>query len=235
MNISMTRIQAILMKDYKEFSRNYAVSSMVLLPIILAFLYNQSGASSINAYLLPINMTFSMVTAYIQCCLIAEEKEKNTLRSLMLSPASLGDILIGKSLFVLIVTMIVVAMSIFIVGYKPSNLLILAISLILSTVFYIALGTICGLFSKSIMEGSIIVLPVIIIFSFGSIALNFASTYPILKITEWLPSSQLLLLAEALEGKYSMIDVFIPMITIVVWSLLSWFLAAFIYKKRMVD
>ncbi len=50
MNISMTRIQAILMKDYKEFSRNYAVSSMVLLPIILAFLYNQSGASSINAH-----------------------------------------------------------------------------------------------------------------------------------------------------------------------------------------
>ena len=37
MNISMTRIQAILVKDYKEFSRNYAVSTMILLPLILAF------------------------------------------------------------------------------------------------------------------------------------------------------------------------------------------------------
>ncbi|KPN95634.1 ABC transporter permease [Lysinibacillus sp. ZYM-1] len=235
MNISMTRIQAILMKDYKEFSRNYAVSTMVLFPLIFAFLYNQSGASSMNAYFLPINITFSMVTTYIQCCLIAEEKEKNTLRSLMLSPASLGDILIGKSLFVLIVTIIVVAMSIFLVGYNPSNVLILAIVLILSAVFYIALGTICGLFAKSIMEGSIIVLPVIIIFSLGPLAATLASTYPILKIAEWLPSSQLLLLAEALEGKYSITDVIIPVITIIVWSLLSWFFAAIIYKKRMVD
>jgi len=89
MNISMTRIQAILMKDYKEFSRNYAVSTMVLLPLIMAFLYNQLGANTISMYFLPINMTFSIVTTYVQCSLIAEEKEKNTLRSLMLSPASL--------------------------------------------------------------------------------------------------------------------------------------------------
>ncbi|MGY4793714.1 ABC transporter permease [Lysinibacillus fusiformis] len=184
MNISMTRIQAILVKDYKEFSRNYAVSTMILLPLILAFLYNKTGASTINAYFLPINITFSMVTTYIQCCLIAEEKEKNTLRSLMLSPASLGDILIGKSLFVLIVTVVVLALSIFLVGYTPANLAILSVALLVSTVFYIALGTICGLFAKSIMEGSIIVLPVIFLFSFGPLALPFASTYPILKIAE---------------------------------------------------
>ncbi|WP_342442296.1 ABC transporter permease [Lysinibacillus sp. FSL K6-0075] len=235
MNISMTRIQAILVKDYKEFSRNYAVSTMILLPLILAFLYNKTGASTINAYFLPINITFSMVTTYIQCCLIAEEKEKNTLRSLMLSPASLGDILIGKSLFVLIVTVVVLALSIFLVGYTPANLAILSVALLVSTVFYIALGTICGLFAKSIMEGSIIVLPVIFLFSFGPLALTFASTYPILKIAEWLPSSQLLLLAEALEGKYSTTDIIILMVTFIVWSLISWFIAAIIYKKRMVD
>lgn len=235
MNISMTRIQAILMKDYKEFSRNYAVSTMLLLPLIMAFLYNQLGANTISMYFLPINMTFSIVTTYVQCSLIAEEKEKNTLRSLMLSPASLGDILIGKSLFVLIVTIVSVTMAIFLVGYEPANLFILAIALLLSAVFYIALGTICGLFAKSIMEASIIVLPVMVIFSFGPLALALSSAYPILKLAEWLPSSQLLLLAEALEGKYSMADVLIPMITIIVWSLLSWIFAAIIYKKRMVD
>lgn len=153
----------------------------------------------------------------------------------MLSPASLGDILIGKSLFVLIVTIVSVTMAIFLVGYEPANLFILAIALLLSAVFYIALGTICGLFAKSIMEASIIVLPVMVIFSFGPLALALSSAYPILKLAEWLPSSQLLLLAEALEGKYSMADVLIPMITIIVWSLLSWIFAAIIYKKRMVD
>lgn len=50
MNMSFTRIQAIFMKDYKEFSRNYAVSVMVFLPLILAFAYNKIGTSSIDAY-----------------------------------------------------------------------------------------------------------------------------------------------------------------------------------------
>ncbi|CAM5433242.1 ABC transporter OS=Lysinibacillus sphaericus OX=1421 GN=LS41612_21490 PE=4 SV=1 [Lysinibacillus sphaericus] len=81
MNMSFTRIQAIFMKDYKEFSRNYAVSVMVFLPLILAFAYNKIGTSSIDAYFLPINLVFAVVTAYVQCCLIAEEKEKNTLRN----------------------------------------------------------------------------------------------------------------------------------------------------------
>ncbi|QPQ32728.1 ABC transporter permease [Lysinibacillus sp. JNUCC 51] len=235
MNISMTRIQAIFMKDYKEFSRNYAVSTMALLPLIMAFVYNQTGAHTISIYFLSINMAFSVVTTYIQCCLIAEEKEKNTLRSLMLSPASLGDILIGKSLFVFIVTSVIVATTIFIVGYKPSNLFIIAIALMLSAVFYIALGTLCGLFTKSIMEASIIVLPVMLIFSFGPLALALSSTNPIVKIAEWLPSSQLLVLAEALEGTYTTMDVIIPIATIIAWSLVTWIVAGFIYKKRMVD
>ncbi|WP_223554713.1 ABC transporter permease [Lysinibacillus sphaericus] len=235
MNISMTRIQAIFMKDYKEFSRNYAVSTMALMPLIMAILYNQTGANAIITYFLPINMAFSMVTTYVQCCLIAEEKEKNTLRSLMLSPASLGDILIGKSLFFFIVTIVVVALTIFLVGYEPANFFIIAIALVFSAVFYIAMGTVCGLFAKSIMEGSIIVLPVIFIFSFAPIILGLSEAFPILKVAEWLPSSQLVLLAEALEGTFTTMDVIIPIATIIVWSLVTWIVAGFIYKKRMVD
>ncbi|TKI63084.1 ABC transporter permease [Lysinibacillus varians] len=231
MNMSFTRIRAIFMKDYKEFSRNYAVSVMVFLPLILAFAYNKIGTSSIDAYFLPINLVFAVVTAYVQCCLIAEEKEKNTLRNLMLSPASLEDILIGKSLFVFIVTVVVVSLAIFLVGYEPANLLILAIALLLSTVFYIALGTLCGLFAKTIMEASIIVMPVMLIFSFGPFALSLASAYPILELAKWLPSSQLVLLAEALEGPYTMMDCIIPIVTITVWSLLTWGITGFIYKK----
>lgn len=231
MNMSFTRIQAIFMKDYKEFSRNYAVSVMVFLPLILAFAYNKIGTSSIDAYFLPINLVFAVVTAYVQCCLIAEEKEKNTLRNLMLSPASLADILIGKSLFVFIVTVVVVSLAIFLVGYEPANLLILAIALLLSTVFYIALGTLCGLFAKTIMEASIIMMPVMFIFSFGPFALSLASVYPILELAKWLPSSQLVLLAEALEGPYTMMDCLIPIVTITVWSLLTWGITGFIYKK----
>ena len=235
MNISMTRIQAIFRKDYKEFSRNYAVSIVVLLPLILAFAYNKMGANNIQTYLLTINMAFAFVTTYVQCCLIAEEREKNTLRSLMLSPASLGDILIGKSLLVFVLSSVIVTLTIYLLGYEPANLLLLSLALLLSTIFYIALGTFCGLFAKTLMEASLIILPVMLIFTFGPIAFGMSEKYPILQIAEWLPSTQLLLLAEALEGKYSTADVIIPFATITAWALLTWLVTAFAYKKRMVD
>ena len=49
-----------------------------------------------------------VVGSFVQCSLIAEEKEKNTLRGLMLSPASTLEILGGKSLLSLIATMTIV-------------------------------------------------------------------------------------------------------------------------------
>lgn len=67
MNLSITRIQAIFKKDYKEFSRNYAVSLMVLSPLMLAFIYNKTGTHTMDTLFLPINMVFAVVTAYVQC------------------------------------------------------------------------------------------------------------------------------------------------------------------------
>lgn len=182
MNLSIKRIQAIFMKDYKEFSRNYAISTMIFLPLILAFFYNKSGADSLQMYFLPINMTFAIVTTFVQCCLIAEEKENNTLRSLMMSPATMWDILIGKSALVFSVTAVILALTIFFLGFSPANVLVLSIGLVISTIFYLAVGIICGLFTKTVMEASVAVLPVMAIFSFGPLALMLAETYPILDI-----------------------------------------------------
>ncbi|MEO4054990.1 ABC transporter permease [Solibacillus sp. CAU 1738] len=229
MNISITRIQAIFMKDYKEFSRNYAISSMIFLPLILAFFYSQSDSDTTQMIFLPVNMTFAIVTAFIQACLIAEEKERNTLRSLLLSPASLGDILIGKSTLVSVVSAIIIGLSLFFFNYLPSPML--TVALIISLLFYSALGTICGLFAKSTMEASLAVLPVMGIFSFGPLALVFVDRFPVLQVAEWLPSSQLLLLA----GASSTMDFVLPVIIITIWTILAWIIAVILCKKRMVD
>ncbi|MFC7685995.1 ABC transporter permease [Ureibacillus sp. GCM10028918] len=233
--MNLTRIQAIFMKDYKEFSRNYAVSTMVLLPLIMAFFYNQTGVDSMQGYFLPINLAFVAVTSFVQCCLIAEEKERNTLRSLMLSPATLFDILLGKSLLVFSISAITVLLSIYLVGYNPANWLIIGIVLFLSAVFYIGLGTLCALFTKTILEASVIILPIMLVFSFGPFALQLSERYPILQIAEWLPSAQIVLLAESLEYGFSATDLLVPIIVILVWSILIWFFTIVLYKKRMVD
>ncbi|WP_404406991.1 ABC transporter permease [Jeotgalibacillus malaysiensis] len=234
MNISMKRMRAIFIKDYKEFSRNYAVSSMILMPLVLAFFYQNAGAASLDLYFLPINMTFALVTTFIQACLIAEEKESNTLRSLMMSPASIADILIGKSTLVFAITLAIVALTIMILGFSPANLLILTVGLMISTVFYIGLGIVCGLFTKTVMEASVAVLPVMAVFSLGPLAMGLAETYPVLEVMKWLPSAQLIML-EGYSAAGQTSDIVISLAVITGWTVVALVVASVLFKKRMKD
>lgn len=235
MNMSMKRIQAIFVKDYKEFSRNYAVSSVILMPIILAIFYGRIGSTSMDMYFFPINMTFSMVTAYIQACLIAEEKERNTLRGLMMSPASTVDILLGKSLLVFLTTAVILAVSSYLVGYKPNDIITISIALAISAVFYLALGTICGLFTKSIMEASLAVLPVMVIFTFGPLAITLGESNILVKLVEWLPSTQLLKIAELSQAEANYSELISAFIIITVWTIVAVIISIILFKKRMKD
>lgn len=73
----------------------------------------------------------------IQLEAVLEEgkKESNTLRSLMMSPASMPDILIGKSSLVFSISAIILALTIYLVGYEPANILLLAAALIIRLYF----------------------------------------------------------------------------------------------------
>lgn len=234
MNVSIKRIQAIFVKDYKEFYRNYAISTMVLMPLALAFIYSMTGDMDLQSLFMPINLTFAMITAFIQSCLIAEEKEHNTLRSLLLSPASIADILIGKSSLVFLITVIVLGLCMWMLDFRPSNLMAMSSALVLSTVFYLAMGLIVGLYTKTVMEASVGILPVMIVFSFGPLVLLFADRYPILEVFQWLPSAQLILLEQhSAAGTTS--DVIMSLVVLAVWAVIGVVISAILFKKRMSD
>ncbi|WP_339175021.1 ABC transporter permease [Solibacillus sp. FSL R5-0691] len=235
MNMSMKRIQAIFVKDYKEFSRNYAVSSVVFMPMVLALFYGRIDTASMDMYFFPINMTFSMVTAYIQACLIAEEKERNTLRGLMMSPASTVDILLGKSLLVFLTTAVILAVSSYLVGYTPNDMITISIALMISAIFYLALGTICGLFTKSIMEASLAVLPVMVIFTFGPLAIHLVESNILVKVVEWLPSTQLLRIAELSQAGKGLSELIGAFSIITMWTVAAVITSIILFKKRTKD
>lgn len=235
MMFSMKRVYAIFQKDYKDFSRNMAVSVVIFMLPILAAIYGRMGVDSIETHYMLINMAFTMVATFVQCCLIAEEKEKNTLRGLMLSPASTAEILSGKSLLSFLLTIGVIIFSAFLADYRPENIAIIAIAIILSSFFYIGLGTLLGLFAKSVMEASVIVLPVMIVFSFGSFITELAGQYPILKAANYLPNVQLIDLATKVEAGAGFSDVLSNLGIILVWVVVIGALTVVIYRKRMID
>lgn len=235
MNLSMKRVNAIFQKDFKDFSRNMAVSITIFLPLLAAALYGRMGIDTLQAHYMIFNMTFALVATYVQCCLIAEEKEKNTLRGLMLSPASTFEILGGKSLLSFVLTMGIIIFSAVLTEYRPANLVIVSAAIVLSSFFYIAVGTLLGLIAKSVMESSVIVLPVLGIFSFGSFVLPLAGKYPVLKVAEYLPSVQLIDIAEEVE-KGMGISAMLPQFGIILlWVIATVILTIAVYRKRMVD
>ena len=221
MNLSIRRIQAIFMKDYKEFTRNYAISIMLLAPIIFATMFEK------EFIIVVLNLTFGMLTAFVQATLIAEEKERNTLRSLTLTPASPLDILIGKSSLVFVMTAFIIAVVAFVMDFIPDTPM--TIALILMTILFIALGTICGLYAKSVMEATLTVLPVLFIFSLGSMLSSFADRFPFLKVADYLPSAQLLMLDLGEKSAATVI------INIAIWTIIACIAAYLLYVKRLKD
>ena len=235
MNFSMRRVNAIFQKDFKDISRNSAVSITALMPLIFAFIFGKTGEVSIETHYMVINLTLVVVGTFVQCSLIAEEKEKNTLRGLMLSPASTLEILGGKSLLSLIVTMIVVLIGAILTGYRTENIFVIAIVILFSSFFFIGLGTLLGLLAKSVMEASVIVLPFMLIFGFGSMFTMFTDKYPILKVLDYTPNMQLMEIAVKVEGGVGFGGVWLNFGIISLWIIAVYALTVVVFRKSKMD
>ncbi|RDW22464.1 ABC transporter [Oceanobacillus arenosus] len=236
MTFSAKRVMAIFQKDMKDLSKNMYVGTTILTPLILAMIYGgMIDNPTIEIHYFVINLALSIVTAFVQCAIIAEEKEKNTLRGLMLSPATIPEILGGKSLVTFILTIITIILCAMLTGYEPANLGIIAIAITISTLFYIALGTLMGLLSRTVMEASIVILPVMFLFGFGTILQPFAEDYPILSVIDYLPSTQLLELATLVEAGSGFVDVGGNLAIIFAWVVVATIATSIVFKKREMD
>ncbi|WP_313640890.1 ABC transporter permease [Paenibacillus sp.] len=235
MSISYKRARAIFVKDYKEFSRNYAISIMLIFPIIFALLFKRAGASLPGASGFLFNSSFVLLTCFAQACLIAEEKERNTLRSLMMTPATTMDVLIGKSSLVFVMSAVVLAISTLLFGYEPANIWAFVAVIILSIILYTAAGTICGLFSKTLLEASLSILPVAFIFMGAPWGAVLVKDYPVLKVLDYMPSSQLVHLLGISNTDYSAGDVLQPLLITLAWTIVLTVVSVILYQWRLKD
>lgn len=235
MTFSMKRMYAIFQKDLKDLSKNMYIGTSLIMPFLLAILYRNMDVTSIETYFLIINLSFVAVTFFIQCAIIAEEKEKNTLRGLMLSPATLPEILGGKSLVSFLLTIITIFICGKILGYEPTNPVLIAIAIIISALFYLALGTLLGLISRTVVEASVIMLPVMFIFGFGTFFGALIEDFPILVFTNYLPNIQLVDLANKVQLGAGITDVWTHLAIIFTWFVMTAILTVIVFKKREMD
>lgn len=164
------RIMAIFEKDLKEFTRNMMLFTSTLIPIVLAFMYGNMGEPSEEASALLISVLVGVAFSAILCSgimtMMAEENEKNTLKGLVQSPASMMDILIGKSLVVIVMTGISLVLSLVIMDANLSWSPAVTAAVLLLGIFFLNLGIAVGLEVKSVATTSVYLLPIMMVFGF---------------------------------------------------------------------
>lgn len=190
--MNTARLSAMLVKEYHDLKSNVSILSILVLPIFLAVLYSRmDGSQDFSiAFIFVINVAF--ITMYVQSILLAEEKEKNTLQVLLLSPASTTEIMAGKSIISVILTIIMFVVSILIMGVSIESPLMLSIVLLIGTILFAALGTLVGLLSENMVQITVYILPLSFLFGFSPMIEMFFPDGVIADILSYTPGSYMM-------------------------------------------
>ncbi len=177
MTLHMNKIAAIAQVKTRAFMGK----NCIIMPIfaigftaVMRILYNNMDMGSsapiemLNAYVLSMGlvMNLGMTGIYCPCLLLAEEKEKNTLRVLMTSSVNGLEFFLGSILPVFIVTAIINFLLMPISGYMISgnDLAVFALVSILSSLTSCIIGMLLGIFAKNQVSAGTIITPVVLIF-----------------------------------------------------------------------
>lgn len=235
MTFSFKRVNAIFIKDWKDLQRNSYVIFTLAIPLVFAAWLGRMGEENTVFSTYPINLSLIIAGAFIQAAMVAEEKEKNTLRGLLLSPASTAEIFVGKSTLSAVMSIVVIIGSIFLSDYKVPSPPLFIVSVLLGLVFYLATGTILGLLSRTVMETSIIGMPVLVIFGMGSMFKSMVENKTLLTIIDYLPNEQLNAIWFGLSSGEGFNGIIENLLVLLVWVAISIVITIVIYRKRRID
>ncbi|WP_017550058.1 ABC transporter permease [Salinicoccus carnicancri] len=227
------RIMAIFEKDLKEFTRNMMLFTTTLIPILMAFMFRNAGPDSTEAPAVLIAVIIGTAYSTILCSsimtMMAEENEKDTLRGLVQSPASMLDILTGKSLVVIMMTGISLGLSILVMDAEMSWGTGGIAALVLLGLFFLSLGIAVGLEVKSVATTSVYLLPIMLVFGFTPMIETIVrdESHIVRQVAEYLPVYQYVFIQEGTEV--------LPLLILCGWAVLGLIYAAWAFKKRMND
>ncbi|PDY48156.1 ABC transporter permease [Bacillus pseudomycoides] len=235
MAFSMRRLSAILRKEVQDLKNNAQILLLALLPIGLAFFYKQLGSGKEMMGGIVVVMVMSMIVTIAQATLIAEEKEKHTLRVLMLSPASPIEVIVGKSLPIIILSIVLNFVSLFLLNVLQGSILLLSVIIVIGTLLFIILGTLVGLLAKSLVQVSVITTPISMILLMGPILNEVIKNEMIKKVVSYLPTNHIFeAIVSVVNGKgFSVIQT--NLLNISIWLVITVIVCMFVYKKKQLD
>ncbi len=215
-------ISKLIIKDLRDLMKNPSILPIVVLAPFLAFIMTKLTQGP-KEQLLPMWIIYAlaMVGVMIPGFLTAEEKEKGTLDSLLISPARHEEIIMGKVLFSLMIIIVDVFLVLAPNNGLTGNQVLLWFGVVLASVFFIQIGLIIGLFTNSQVAAGAISSPAMLFFFLTPM---FAEVLPKVfqSMIEYLPSSSVTIMMRVSIQAGSFGEVIPSIISLVVWNIIAY-------------
>jgi len=242
MEFSIRRVNALLKKEIKDFAKNMNVSIMCALPILISLVFsnvlrkNPSGTAMNKTAVLTmcVGLNLVMVASFVIGMLIAEEKEKNTLRTLMLSAVSPLEFLAGKACITFLVSEVNNLVVFFIIGIDKKYFATYMLITTLVVLSMILIGSVMGVFASNQMAMSVVGMPVIAVFWILPLLSKINKSFK--RIAEFLPNYNMdIMLNKLFKGETIGSTSAYNLAVILGWIIIAAIAFAYTYNKRGLD
>lgn len=233
MSIQVKKVRALFKKDLKDALKNGNFLLLAAMPIVLTLIYrliNFDGFSLEPEFVLTFGllMALTLVPLSTTSMMIAEEKEKSTLRTLMLSNVSAGEFLISKALVIFVLVELVCLVIYMLTGLPISGLGRMLLVTAASSVSMILLGALIGIVSKNQMSTGMLSAPLALVLLMPAIFAQMSDG--VMAYARFLPTTAMLqMISMPQEG------ILFPLMVILVWTVLSAVLFFFTYQRKRLD
>ena len=159
-------LRTLFVKDIVDMFKNPNVLLMLALPLIFIVIYQFVDLGMSPAYLLMLGvmMNLCLTPLSVLGMMIAEEKEKNTMRTLMLCNVTGGEFLAAKTLAVLAGTLLVDTVLFFLTGFGPVQLPVFLLVCTAGSMTMLLLGGLTGIVCRDQTSTGTIAGPLALVF-----------------------------------------------------------------------
>lgn len=176
----MNNIRAVFMKQLLDTLKNKTVFIQFLMfPVMAVIMENAINIEGMPEHFfakLFAVMFIGMAPLSCMSAIISEEKEKNTLRALMMSSVRPWQYLVSVGAYIFIMCMVGISVFAALAGYSGVELAIFIFCTAFGIILSELTGAAIGIFSKNQMTATSLTLPVMMIFSFSPMLSMFNET-----------------------------------------------------------
>ncbi|HIR02121.1 MAG TPA: ABC transporter permease [Candidatus Aveggerthella stercoripullorum] len=252
MSAALRKTGALLAKDFADLLKNPTLLVVCLLPIAFMALYSfmvgdAAGDAGIAAeqqeavgpvigqFMLgsALCMTVGMVCTMTVLYGIAEEKEKRTLRTLMLANVGASQVVASKAVVALAASAAVNAVCFFVAGGEPGMLGAYLALGVVGSLPVILFSLVLGLASRDQMTAGVYSVPVLLV---ALVPMFGMANETIEKVSHWLPTGGVYdLIGLAVGGRLFSSDALAPLAVTAAWAAVGAVVFAALFKRLARD